>query len=381
MKKNKIIIVGVSPLVQRRSDVFYIEPLRAKGFIVEHCDLSPCFYKFQRYSEIIETCYTFTFYSLSSFEEYLSNQNVKCTYFVVELPKLKELQPLFSILRDYGCYCVRINPNASDMSEKRPSLWVRISKGCYSLSDFFKIPFTAIRNRIIGKFFDSFDYNIWNMYISSGNNPNIDVHLNQDDWVKARKKYSRINELPDHYAVFCDEYFPYHPDNELIDIGNIEEIAKRYYNDMNRYFDFLENKYNLKIIIAGHPKSNYKGVEFSGRQIMRFKTVELVKYADFVILHGSMSISYAVLFDKPILLVTTPELKKLRSCYEHEIYYSQYFELPLSDVHAHMEATPQKVSPSVKYKYTHDYMTTEGIEDMDNVDILEELFSKDVPVV
>lgn len=376
---NKIIIVGVSPLVQRRSDVFYIEPLRERGYVVEHCDLSPCFYNYTRYSNIINVPYALTFKSLETFDEYLKSQDIKHSIFIVELLPVIELQPLFKLLRSKACYCIRINPNASDMSSDVLPVLTRIKKGCYRFSDFMSFPL-----RIFRRFFnkgksDNFNYNIWSYYISSGKNPLIDFHINQDDWVKSRKKYKQVEGIPNKYAVFCDEYFPYHPDNECYEFGDIDSLAEQYYTLMNKYFDYLEQINDVKIIIAGHPKSNYKGYEFGGRPIIRFKTVELVRFSEFVVLHGSMSIAYAILFDKPISLVITSGLKSFPMMYMHQLQYSEYFQLPLYNISKDIKALPQRVSLGVKEKYIYDYLTTKGIEDKDNVDLLDELFSKEIP--
>lgn len=379
--KNIIIIVGVSPLVQRRSDVFYIEALRERGFTVEHCDLSPCFYNLQRYTNIIEASYALTFNTLIEFEAYLQAQNTENTIFVVELMRKKELQPLFTLIKKYKCFCVRINPNASDMSLDTLPMWIGLKRGCYTIDNVIKRPIRLAIDFIKSKLIDNFDYEIWNKYISSGNNPMIDIHINQDDWERSRTDIKRVENTPERYAVFCDQYFPYHPDNESFIKDDIDKLAAEYYSLMNQYFDYLENLYNVKVLIAAHPKSNYNGGEFDGRPIVKFKTLELVRYADIVIQHSSMSISYSVIFDKPIALVITPGLMKYKEFYVPLIQYSEYFKLPLYDLSKNIEARPQIVSQEVKQKYIYDYMTSPGIEEKENIDILDELFSQKIPVV
>lgn len=378
--KNKIIIVGVSPLVQRRSDVFYIEPLRERGYTVEHCDLSPCFYNLQRYTNIIEAPYALTFNSLNEFEAYLKAQNIYNTVFVVELMRTKVLQPLFTLIKKYKCFCVRINPNASDMSLDTLPVWIGLKRGCYTIGNVIKRPIRLAIDFTKRKLIDNYDYEIWNKYISSGNNPIIDIHINQDDWVRSKKDIKRVENIPERYAVFCDQYFPYHPDNESFIMGDIDKLATEYYSLMNQYFEYLENEYKVRVVVAAHPKSDYKGNEFNGRPIVKFKTLELVRYADIVIQHSSMSISYAVIFDKPIALVITPGLKKYKEFYVPQVQYSEYFKLPLYDLSENIEARPQTVSEVVKQKYIYDYMTSPGIEEKENIDILDELFSQKIPV-
>ena len=380
--KNKIIIVGVSPLVKRRADVFYVDPLRERGFEVEHCNLSPCIYNLTRYSDIIDAPYALTFSQLCEFEEYLKKQDIARTIFIVELIRSVQLQPIFTLLRKHECFCVRINPNASDMSDRHPSIINGLVKGCYGIKYLMKYPLRLLKSYISKRCIDRFDYEIWKCYISSGNNKQIDFHINQDDWLKSKGEIKEVEGLPQKYAVFCDEYFPYHPDNEqfgLVDKNKVDEIGARYYKLMKDYFDFIEREYNLEVVIAAHPKSNYHGDEFAGRRIIKFKTMELVRHAEFVMLHGSMSIAYSVIFNKPVALTIVPDIKKIFPYFEHQVFYSQYFQLPLYDLSIDLEARPQLVKPELREKYIYEYMTSKGIEDKKNIDLLEELFSKEIP--
>ncbi|WP_300704995.1 hypothetical protein [Bacteroides sp.] len=370
---KKIIIIGVSPLVRRRADVFYIDEFINKGYKVEHCDLSPCFYINDLYNNIITSLYTYTFSTIDDFKAYLNLQVIKDTVFIVELLPIKRLEPIFKILKDYRCYCIRINVNASDMSEKSPTFMMRIKYGLWGLSTIKSLlKFTykkCTKSCVINSVFD-----IYSLYISSGNNKKIDIHINQYDWDKTNRKVDRVISVDYKYAIFCDEYFPYHPDFKEYNLDKVNAIASMYHNQMNSYFDYIENKYHIKIVIAAHPKSNYEGNEFGDRPILKFKTMELVKYSEFVILHGSMSISYAILFDKPIVLTITPLLKKTRSYFGHFIIYADYFGQSLNDITKNMDCPPTKVSDTVKNKYIYEYMTSKGIEEKSNVDILDELF-------
>ena len=45
---------------------------------------------------------------------------------------------------------------------------------------------------------------------------------------------------------------------------------------MRRYFDYLEEKYGMPVVIAAHPKSDYSGGEFGNRSIIKYKTDDLV---------------------------------------------------------------------------------------------------------
>ena len=57
--------------------------------------------------------------------------------------------------------------------------------------------------------------------------------------------------------------------------------------------------YDLKIIIALHPSSNYKINPFKGFKTSKDKTIKLVKNSQFVLGHSSTAFSYSVLYNKP----------------------------------------------------------------------------------
>lgn len=76
-----------------------------------------------------------------------------------------------------------------------------------------------------------------------------------------------------------------------------------YYGGLNRLFDKLEEIFGLSVVIAAHPKSEYKGDEFGGRAIIYYKTEELVREAKLVVTHASTAIDYIVLYHKPYLFI------------------------------------------------------------------------------
>ena len=84
-----------------------------------------------------------------------------------------------------------------------------------------------------------------------------------------------------------------------------------YYPTLRRFFDHLEKKFSVKIVIAAHPRADYGDRQdyFGGRPVIGGKTAELVRNAGFVLADASTSISYAVLFRKPALFFTTAEFE------------------------------------------------------------------------
>lgn len=115
--------------------------------------------------------------------------------------------------------------------------------------------------------------------------------------------------LESSYILFLDEDACYHPD--YIHLG-ITPCAspKHYFSTMNEGLNAIAKIFSSEVVIAAHPRSDYKkktdGFKFP---IKKNTTYDLIKNAKLIVAHGSTSLQMAILFYKPILLVTTDELE------------------------------------------------------------------------
>ena len=113
------------------------------------------------------------------------------------------------------------------------------------------------------------------------------------------------------YVTFLDDYKPYHPDNLVLSIGenlNTDSSPEDYYSELNEFFDFFEKKEDVKVVVAAHPRSDYKKLPFKpfqNREICYNKTVELIRGSKYVLGHNSTSLGIAAVFNKPILLLNS----------------------------------------------------------------------------
>lgn len=110
-------------------------------------------------------------------------------------------------------------------------------------------------------------------------------------------------------CVFLDEDHTNHPDWVLFGRTPLNELD--YISSMNHFFDCVEEKTGLSVVIAGHPKSRFSAGNhpYGDRTFIHDDTVQLVARSKMVIAHSSTSISFPVLFCKPIVLVVTREFK------------------------------------------------------------------------
>jgi len=137
---------------------------------------------------------------------------------------------------------------------------------------------------------------------------NIQLNLpDYDNYIQAK----RLSEPVIHgkYAVFLDLNLPYNSDLALEGLKTVE--PQNYYRSLNKFFERIEKQYDVKIVIAGHPKTNTNLDVFDSRKVYRLATAELVKDSEFVISHHSTSHSYAVFNFKPCVFIYTNEMEEL----------------------------------------------------------------------
>ena len=160
--------------------------------------------------------------------------------------------------------------------------------------------------------------------ILKGHTLDYDLFLSADFTSTARKKEN---------IVFLDDNGPNHPDD--ID-RNTAFTAETYYRVLNNFFNSLEVKLGMEVIIAPHPRSDYKrtGNPFNGRIISDLTTIQTIKESSVVISHGSTATSFAVLYNKPMLFM----LNRLYPSYSHEgiknmakVFHKEPIDISVSD--------------------------------------------------
>lgn len=140
---------------------------------------------------------------------------------------------------------------------------------------------------------------------------------NKDDFL--------INE---NYGLFIDQFIPFHPNRNMP--ANINPL--KYYNQINYLFELLEKTTKSRIKIALHPRNDLNNGGFDKRDTYKYETVRLIKHSRFVIFHDSLSIIYAIFYKKPMLFITTQDMKD-SSKYKFDIINQEklasYFNLNL----------------------------------------------------
>ena len=124
-------------------------------------------------------------------------------------------------------------------------------------------------------------------------------HPDYEKYIQVRN----TRERQDKYILFIADNYPYHPEIVMKSGYDKDEVAKQYYASLNRFLDKVEETYGCKVVIAEHPSSHWEHNPFNGREIIYFKTAELVRDSYAVCLHMSCAFSFVALFDKPVAIL------------------------------------------------------------------------------
>lgn len=317
--KPKIIYLNYFPLVQRIEDIFFIDQLRQERFFIEYWDLSNIFFPNINFAWELERDYVKKVRDYAEFEEMILAQDMKRCLFIVCITFNGLTIKLQRILTTNNCYLIFLARIGLPTFSRHDSLLKKVIKNYRNYLRFGKI-----KEKILNL--------IEQIYNKIGLIKNYDLVLAAG--LIQKSKYNGIsNVIPinfydydnylcvkdDTYCIITYEYCVFLDDNLVYDIDfiafNIKTVtATLYFKSLCAFFDSLEKLFNLKVVVAAHPKVEYQGNEFGNRDIIKGKTNELVKDCNFTITSHSASTSFAILYKKPIVFIYTNELKDLVCC-------------------------------------------------------------------
>lgn len=135
----------------------------------------------------------------------------------------------------------------------------------------------------------------------------VDIHVNDYDTFLENSPSESFDEK---YAVFIDQNLPLNTDPLYTKTARVVTVSN-YFPSLTRFFDELEKELGMPVKIAAHPRAEYDSVPkvFGGRELLQGETARLVNDSSLVIAHYSYAVNFAVLYKKPLIFVTTDELK------------------------------------------------------------------------
>lgn len=139
-----------------------------------------------------------------------------------------------------------------------------------------------ISSRTVKVWLHSLDYD---NYLVEKSRPS---RLNRQQWVYI-ETYSRSD--PDQF--FCPHDRAFRPDDA-------------FFEQLRDTFTSLEETFGVRIVVVEHPKKLHDDtLSYGGRQCFRGNTAEVIRSSAAVLSHDSTAINYAVLFEKPLLFLTS----------------------------------------------------------------------------
>lgn len=189
-------------------------------------------------------------------------------------------------------------------------------------------------------------------------------HFDYQNYLNEKKKIKK--SINNKYALFLDQYLPNHSGQNYI--GNLSKNLDqaKYYQNLESFFNKFEKTYNLEIIIAAHPRSDYEKNKFlsNKRKFFINKTPELIKYSKIVFTHTSNSLNYGVLFNKPIFFLTI-SLYKYHDAFRPE-FLSNYFKTFCFNIESNIKFPDKKklfsFDKKIYQNYKKDYLVSHNFK-------------------
>jgi hypothetical protein len=367
---KKIVFIVQEPLTLYSKQIYYIEAYQKAGFCVEYWDLHPFLYPHRDLVDEVNDTYCHRINSLDSFLEHLNSLDINNTIVIYLAGDVWKLRKVLRLISDKKCRVITINYHANTgikltLFRKLVRL-VHIDSNIWAkfITEYKKIQYTLYKKKNnmlpFSRYFST----------SSASNDRI----NHSDYETYKKLLNESTPLiQEKYIVFIDNYYPIHPD--FRDFAKSKPInPENYYTSMKHFFDFLEKKYNMPVVIAAHPKAIYLNHEFGNRKIIKYNTGKLIQHSENVLIHASNSVSYAVLFDKPIAFIKTATMKPLNKYSFFISSLAKTFGKQVFNINKHEfeKFTFSKVSPSIADHYINNYLTSPQTKNKLNQNILIE---------
>lgn len=194
------------------------------------------------------------------------------------------------------------------------------------------------------------------------------------------ERYQKLTNVENNdYVVFLDQYIPYHNDNILN--GRKQIDPDKYYNALNNVFSLIEERLGLPVIIAAHPaaKNYVERNPFNGRLFEYNKTAELVKGCKFVVAHFTTAISFVVLGQKKMILLTSDAITATRpDLNDYILKLGQILDLMIINIdQASSSELPVEINRERYDSYKYMYLTNKESENRTNFENICHLLDKD----
>lgn len=308
IKNINILFVSHEPLTPSLKEMYSINELR-KTFNVEFISLRSLYYKKNQFSfqnEVHNEEGFHEFSSVISFYSFLRNYSINNTYIFFEHSSVHLSSILiYIIIRKFKlCKLILYRSFISNVNIETKTLSQKVG---------YYLKLSNVNGLILSKLL-KINYEL--TFATGKEKPLLQTNkfIPLNSVITQNLNYKKVKQLD--YAVFIDQGFPTHPD--LKRLGYLNNNAEEFINDYNNFFNYIEDNYNVEVVIAKHPKSSIKNELFNGRKIVVNQTQKLIEESKFVLAHFSLINNVAIAYYKPLILMYNNELKNFpNSTYQH----------------------------------------------------------------
>ncbi len=371
---NKVIYICYLPLSDKIYNDFFIDFLLDRKVCLEYWDVSRIYFKDMRFgAEQLRTGnYIRSFNSMDELGVALNKEDVLHCVFIPIITFEGRVLNLFKLLSKHKCNTaffarggLPVGGKTSNFINKilgKESIFLSSKKLVSTLTNSFAKLYKALK--IVSSYGTVFCSGQIAIDTYSKESKVVKInYFDYDTYLLQKHITDRLVE-DGPYCVFLDDHLVDDFDYQIIGIKGL--TAETYYKELNNFFDLVEEKHKLKVVIAAHPKSNYIKNEFRNRIVIKNKTNELVKDCDFVMAHYSSSVSYAVCHKKPVLFMSTEEMTE-RPYYVFIRGLSEALGskiLNISNISDDQNIVVTNIDENKYDKYKYDFLTSKESETM-----------------
>lgn len=168
----------------------------------------------------------------------------------------------------------------------------------------------------------------------------LEAHALDYDVYLALRDLEPLQDFPEGYSVFLESDFCFSPDYKTLDFNPVT-TPDRYFPYICNFLRHIENERQTKIIICLHPKTYIDLHQyFPGFVLVKGSSAQLIQNAKLVIATYTTAINFAVLFRKPLILVSTDDIdvrygayiQATANCLGTKVYNLHSFDVKLDYV-------------------------------------------------
>ncbi len=372
---SKIIYLSQMKLSNKLKRDWFLDDFIKNGLDIEFWDVSEIINHNESPNISIDNVKVKEFADIEILEEALKQKHLISACFIIIIPRYYETIKVYRLLARYNIFTIFFLWGESPNIVRQGNIFMKLIK-YLSLHKNILTSFTRLVKRIITKIYIKFELiKKYDICFFAGdvcrnyNNGKIMHPINLCDY-----EQSLVNEdipiIANDYAVFLDINLPYHMD---VDIDGYKRInVKKYYSELNKFFDRFEKEYKMKVVIAGHPTSDYNQEVFNNREVIKLQTANLIKYSKHVLLHYSTAISYAIIYYKPMTFFVSSGMNKYYD-YKMTKLLSSYLARPFIDLEKKQSLLINfPINKDLYDKYKYNYIVSSETESKKSFPIILE---------